>query len=53
MKQPDGPSKKLESLDYQLSDFIAIRIMAHLCVGEQQEKLGNFNAAIKAFSDGK
>ena len=27
--------------------------MAHLCVGEQHEKLSSFNAAIKHYSEGK
>ena len=27
--------------------------MAHLCVGEQHEKLGSYNAAIKFYSEGK
>ena len=48
-----GPNSKLENLDFQLNDFIAIKIMSHICVGEQHEKLGNFNAAIKFFSEGK
>ena len=48
-----GPNPKLENLDFQLNDFIAIKIMSHVCVGEQHEKLGNFNAAIKFFSEGK
>ena len=52
-KGSDGPNPKVESLDYQLSDFIAIKIMAHLCVGEQHEKLGSYNAAIKLYSEGK
>lgn len=43
----------MESLEYQLNDFIAIKIMAHLCIGEQSEKLGSFNAAIKSYSDGQ
>ena len=52
-KGPDGPNPKVDSLDFQLNDFIAIKIMAHLCVGEQHERLGSFNAAIKFFSEGK
>lgn len=48
-----GPSKKIESLDYQLNDFIAIKIMANLCVGEQHEKLCCYNAAIKSYAEGK
>ena len=52
-RSADGPNPKVESLDFQLSDFIAIKIMAHLCVGEQHEKLGSFNAAIKFYSEGK
>ena len=27
--------------------------MSQLCVGEQHEKIGNFNKAIKAYTDGK
>lgn len=27
--------------------------MSHQCVGEQHEKLGNFNAAIKSYAEGK
>ena len=46
-------NQKVESLDYQLQDFIAIKIMSHLCMGEQQEKLGTFNAAIKSYSEGQ
>ena len=33
-KGTDGPNPKIDSLDFQLNDFIAIKIMAHLCVGE-------------------
>ena len=49
----DGPNPKIESLDFQLNDFIAIRVMSHLCVGEQHEKLCNYNRAIKQYSEGK
>ena len=40
-------------MEYQLNDFIAIMIMAELCVGEQHEKLSSFNAAIKFYAEGK
>ena len=49
----DGPNPKIESLDFQLNDFIAIRVMSHLCFGEQHEKLCNYNRAIKQYSEGK
>ena len=50
---PQGPNPKAEALEYQLNDFIAIMIMSELCVGEQHEKLGSFNAAIKFYAEGK
>ena len=36
-----------------MNDFIAIKIMADMAVGEQHEKLGSFALAIKQFADGK
>jgi hypothetical protein len=43
----------MENLSFQLNDFIAIMVMSHLAVGEQHEKLGSYNAAIKFYSEGK
>lgn len=42
-----------ENLEFQLNDFISIKVMSHLAVGEQHEKLGGFNAAIRFYSEGK
>ena len=43
----------IENLELQLNDFIAIKIMADLSVGEQHEKLGAYSLAIKYYADGK
>ena len=40
-------SKIIENLELQLNDFIAIKIMSDMAVGEQHEKLGSFALAIK------
>ena len=44
---------ELSSLQYQLNDFIAIQVMSFICLGEQREKMGQYQQAVRCFNEGK
>ena len=40
-------------LQYQLNDFLNIKVMSFICLGEQREKMGQYTQAMKCYNEGK